>query len=157
MSAEPNHRLQSVQLDEQSLGAASRDQEQERQIAIFDLLELNSFEPEGAAGGPYDLFMSLVDNRLVLDIKGPEYERRHILSLSPFRSVIKDYFMVCESYYDAIRNSTPQQIEALDMGRRGLHNEGSELLRARLAGKVTTDVDTSRRLFTLICALHWRG
>ena len=157
MSADANHRLQSVQLDEQSLGAASRDQEQERQIAIFDLLELNTFEPEGAEGGPYDLFMSLVDNRLVLDIKGPAYERRHILSLSPFRSVIKDYFMICESYYDAIRNATPQQIETLDMGRRGLHNEGSDLLRRRLEGKVSVDVDTSRRLFTLICALHWRG
>ena len=101
--------------------------------------------------------MALVDNRLLLDVRGPGYERRHILSLSPFRSLIKDYFMICESYYQAIRNATPAQIEALDMGRRGLHNEASELLRQRLAGKVETDSDTARRLFTLICALHWRG
>ena len=151
------HRLQSVELDEESLAAASRDQEQERQIAIFDLLEENYFFPEGAQGGPYDLRMGLLENRLLLDIRGPNYERRHILSLSPFRTLIKDYFMICDSYYQAIRNSTPQQIEALDMGRRGLHNEASELLRRRLDGKIATDVDTSRRLFTLICALHWRG
>ncbi|WP_068875718.1 MULTISPECIES: UPF0262 family protein [unclassified Phenylobacterium] len=151
------HRLQSVELDEESLAAVSRDQEQERQIAIFDLLEDNFFFPEGADGGPYDLHMGLLENRLVLDVRGPAYERRHILSLSPFRTLIKDYFMICDSYYQAIRSSTPQQIEALDMGRRGLHNEASELLQARLAGKIETDLDTARRLFTLICALHWRG
>lgn len=151
------HRLEKVELDEDSLAAVSRDQEQERQIAIFDLLEENYFHPEGAAGGPYELKMGLVENRLLLDVRGPGYGRQHILSLSPFRTLIKDYFMICESYYQAIRNSTPAQIEALDMGRRGLHNEASELLRARLAGKIETDLDTSRRLFTLICALHWRG
>jgi uncharacterized protein (UPF0262 family) len=151
------NRLQSVELDDESLGSASRDQEQERQIAIFDLLEENQFHPEGAEKGPYDLKMSMVDNRLVLDVRGPGYERRHILSLSPFRSLIKDYFMICESYYQAIRNATAAQIEALDMGRRGLHNEASQLLQTRLAGKIETDLDTARRLFTLICALHWRG
>ncbi len=151
-----DHHLQSVVIDEALLGASTRDQDQERQVAIFDLLEKNEFEPEGAEGGPYDLFITIVENRLALDIKGPNYQRRHLLSLSPFKGILKDYFMVCESYYDAIRRSTPQQIEALDMGRRGLHNEGSELLRARLAGKVATDHDTARRLFTLICALHWR-
>ena len=151
------NRLQSVVLDEASLASASRDQEHERQVAIFDLLEANYFEPAGADSGPYALTIALIDNRLALDITGPGFQQRHLLSLSPFRSVIKDYFMVCESYYDAIRNSTPAQIEALDMGRRGLHNEGSALLRARLAGKVETDEDTARRLFTLICALHWRG
>ena len=155
--ARKKHRLQSVEIDDESLAAASRDQEQERQIAIFDLLEDNYFAPEGAEAGPYDLKMGLLDNRLVLDVAGPDYQRRHILSLSPFRGLIKDYFMICESYYQAIRNSTPQQIEALDMGRRGLHNEASQLLRARLSGKVETDLDTARRLFTLICALHWRG
>ena len=151
------HRLQSVELDEESLAAVSRDQEQERQIAIFDLLEENYFCPEGASAGPYDLRMGLVENRLVLDVRGSGYERRHILSLSPFRMLIKDYFMICDSYYQAIRNATPAQIEALDMGRRGLHNEASELLRSRLQGKIETDIDTARRLFTLICSLHWRG
>jgi uncharacterized protein (UPF0262 family) len=159
MAADPSttHRLQSVELDEESLAAVSRDQEQERQIAIFDLLEQNKFQPDGAEGGPYDLRMGLLENRLLLDIRGPNYERRHILSLSPFRTLIKDYFMICDSYYQAIRSATPQQIEALDMGRRGLHNEASELLQTRLSGKIETDLDTARRLFTLICALHWRG
>ena len=151
------HRLEKVELDEDSLAAVSRDQEQERQIAIFDLLEDNYFRPEGADHGPYELKMGLVENRLLLDVRGPGYEKQHILSLSPFRSLIKDYFMICESYYEAIRNSTPAQIEALDMGRRGLHNEASDLLRTRLMGKIETDLDTARRLFTLICALHWRG
>jgi len=152
-----SHSIKSIEIDEDSLAAASRDQEQERQVAIFDLLESNYFEPAEAGGGPYDIRLSLIENRLAFDIRGVNYERRHLLSLSPFRGVIKDYFMICDSYYSAIRNSTPQQIEALDMGRRGLHNEGSSLLRERLEGKVKTDLDTARRLFTLICALHWRG
>jgi uncharacterized protein (UPF0262 family) len=156
-SASHTNRLQSVELDEESLAAASRDQEQERQIAIFDLLEENDFAPEGAEGGPYDLRIALIDSRLALDITGPNYQRRHLLSLSPLRGVVKDYRMICESYYDAIRNATPQKIEALDMGRRGLHNEGSTVLRRRLAGKVEIDIDTARRLFTLICALQWRS
>jgi uncharacterized protein (UPF0262 family) len=152
-----SQRLSSIELDEESLAAASRDQEQERQIAIFDLLEENHFAPDGAQGGPYDLRIALIDGRLALDISGPAYQRRHILSLSPLRGVVRDYRMICESYYQAIRNATPQRIEALDMGRRGLHNEGSAILKARLAGKVDTDEGTARRLFTLICALHWRG
>lgn len=152
-----NHRLQSVELDEDSLAAASRDQEQERQIAIFDLLEDNHFVPDGAPGGPYDLKVALIENRLALDITGPGYQRRLLLSLSPFKGVVRDYHMICESYFEAIRNATPQRIETLDMGRRGLHDDGSALLRSRLAGKVETDLETARRLFTLICALHWRG
>jgi uncharacterized protein (UPF0262 family) len=151
-----SHSLSSVELDEESLAPASRDQEQERQIAIFDLLEANYFAPEGAPGGPYALRMSLVENRLALDVSGPDYRRTHILSLTPLRSLIRDYFMICESYYQAIRNATPQQIEVLDMGRRGLHNEASQLLMSRLRGKIDTDLDTARRLFTLICALHRR-
>jgi uncharacterized protein (UPF0262 family) len=157
MTDRSSQRLQTIVLDEASLASASRDQEHERQVAIFDLLESNYFEPADAGGGPYDLNIALIDNRLALDITGPDFQIRHLLSLSPFRRVIKDYFMVCESYYDAIRNATPSQIEALDMGRRGLHNEGSELLRERLEGKIDTDLDTARRLFTLICSLHWRG
>jgi uncharacterized protein (UPF0262 family) len=158
--AEPDRtlqRLQTVELDPESLAAVSRDQEQERKIAIFDLLEQNYFAPEGAAGGPYDLNMGLIENRLVLDVTGPDYQRRHILSLSPFRGLIRDYFMICESYYQAIRQATPSQIEALDMGRRGLHNEASELLQRRLAGKVETDMDTARRPLPLITAPHWKG
>jgi uncharacterized protein (UPF0262 family) len=151
------HRLQTVIIDAAMLASATRDQEQEREIAIYDLLEKNQFQPDGAACGPYDLTLSLVENRLAFDIAGPGYMRRHLLSLTPFRGLLKDYFMVCESYFDAIRHSTPSQIEALDMGRRSLHDEGSKLLQERLAGKVDTDHDTARRLFTLICALHWRG
>lgn len=153
----PDHRLESVELDEQSLAAASRDQEQERQIAIFDLLEENLFQPHGAMEGPYRLKIALLDGRMALDISGPGYQRRHLLSLTPLRGVMRDYRIVCDSYFEAIRNATPQRIETLDMGRRALHNEGSALLQARLAGKAETDLDTARRLFTLICALHWRG
>lgn len=155
--ARATQRIKSIEIDEESLAAASRDQEQERQVAIFDLLEGNYFEPAEAGEGPYDVRLSLIENRLAFDIAGTGSARRHLLSLSPFRGVIKDYFLICDSYYSAIRNSSPQQIEALDMGRRGLHNEGSNLLRERLEGKVKTDLDTARRLFTLICALHWRG
>jgi uncharacterized protein (UPF0262 family) len=151
------HRLLSVELDEDSLAPASRDQEQERQIAIFDLLEDNHFAPEGATGGPYALRLALIEGRLALDISGPDYQRRHLLSLTPLRSVVKDYHMICESYFEAIRHATPQKIETLDMGRRALHDEGSQALQKRLAGKIDTDTDTARRLFTLICALHWRG
>jgi uncharacterized protein (UPF0262 family) len=151
-----NHRLEAVEIDEASLAPNSRDVEHERQVAIFDLLEANYFQPAGAEGGPYGLKIALVENRLALDIQGPGYERRHLLSLSPFRGVVKDYFLICASYYDAIRHASPSQIEALDMGRRGLHNEGSERLRERLEGKVAMDLDTARRLFTLICALHRR-
>ena len=150
-------RLQSVVLDEASLASVSRDQEHERQVAIFDLLEANYFEPAGADGGPYALTIALIDNRLALDIVGPDYQHRHLLSLSPFRSLIKDYFLVCESYYNAIRSASPSRIEAIDMGRRGLHDEGSELLRERLADRVKVDFNTARRLFTLLCVLHIRG
>lgn len=156
MSDQAN-RLTSVELDEDSLAAASRDQEQERQIAIFDLLEDNHFAPDGAEGGPYALRMSLIDQRLALDITGLNYQRRHLLSLSPLRGVVRDYHMICESYFQAIRHATPQKIETLDMGRRAIHDEGSRTLQRRLTGKVETDMDTARRLFTLICALHWRG
>ena len=158
----PTHSLASVVIDERSLAPSSREVEHERQVAIFDLLESNLFEPEGGPGGPYDLALSLMDGRLAFDI-GTEpvggarvFERRHLLSLSPFKSLIRDYFMHCDSYYAAIRNASPAQIEVLDMGRRALHNEGSELLMERLTGKVTTDLDTARRLFTLICALYRR-
>lgn len=149
-------RLRSVVIDEASLAASTRDQEHEREVAVFDLLEANSFAPEGASGGPYDLKLSLMDGRLAFDISGEDYARRHLLSLTPFRAVIKDYFLICGGYDDAIRGASTQQIETLDVGRRGLHDEGSERLRERLAGKVALDHDTARRLFTLICALYRR-
>ena len=152
-------RLIDVTLDEASLAAASADAEHERRVAIFDLLEANVFAVEGADGGPYRLGLSIVDQRLVFGIAGEAGAdvKTVILSLAPFRKVIRDYFLVCDSYFTAIRQATPAQIEAIDMGRRGLHNEGSELLTERLAGKIRTDFDTARRLFTLICALHVRG
>jgi uncharacterized protein (UPF0262 family) len=152
-------RLIDVVLDE-TIGRATPDIEHERAVAIYDLVEENSFQPVGDAnGGPYKLKLSLVDARLVFAVTREDDAAviTHILSLSPFRRVIKDYFLICESYYEAIRTSTPSQIEAIDMGRRGIHNEGSETLRERLAGKIDVDFDTARRLFTLICVLHWRG
>ncbi|MEF3365323.1 UPF0262 family protein [Methylocystis sp. 9N] len=152
-------RLISITLDENSIGRGSPDQEHERAIAIYDLLEENSFEPLGHEGGPYALCISLVDAKLVLDIRDAEGAPvvTHILSLTPFKRILKDYFMVCESYYAAIRHATPSRIEAIDMGRRGMHNEGAQLLLERLKGKIETDQDTARRIFTLITALHWKG
>ncbi len=151
-------RLCDVVLDD-TIGRSTPDVEHERAVAIFDLVEENSFEPAGHAGGPYKLFLSLVDAKLVLAIRSEDGAdiATHILSLTPFRRIIKDYFMICESYYEAIRSSTPRQIEAIDMGRRGIHNEGSQTLMDRLQGKVKIDFDTARRLFTLICVLYWRG
>ena len=153
------NRLVAVTLDEESIGRSSPDIDHERQVAIYDLIEENSFAPVGHKSGPYALHLSLKENRLVFDIRREDGKPviAHLLSLTPFKRIVKDYFLICDSYYSAIRNSSPQQIEALDMGRRGLHNEASELLRRRLEGKIQTDVDTSRRLFTLICALHYRG
>ena len=136
----------------------SADIEHERKVAIFDLLEENYFEPVGAPSGPFRLDLGLEENRLVFDIRAENGAAigKVGLSLSPFRQIIKDYFLICESYYSAIRSAPPAQIEAIDMGRRGLHNEGSELLRERLKGKIEVDHDTARRLFTLVCALHLR-
>lgn len=153
------HRLVDVTLDETSLAATSADIEHERRVAIYDLVEQNRFEVVGHDRGPYRLHLAIIDKRLVLDIWDREERQCAVvgLALSPFRRIVKDYFLVCESYYQAIRAATPRQIEAIDMGRRGLHNDGSELLRERLKGKVEVDFDTARRLFTLICVLHWRG
>ena len=162
LSQEPNpkHRLIDVVLDENSIGQGTPDIEHERAVAIFDLIEENCFFPVGDEGeGPYRLRLSLVEKRLVFEIarEGGDPVVTHLLSLTPFKRVIKDYFMICESYYDAIRTATPSQIEAIDMGRRGLHNEGTQTLKDRLDGKIEMDFDTARRLFTLICVLHWRG
>jgi uncharacterized protein (UPF0262 family) len=152
-----DHRLTRVGLDSASLGSASPDIEHERQVAIFDLVEKNAFHPDGSERGPYELTLGCVENRLVFDVAGPDYARRHMLSLTPFRGVLRDYQIVCESYYEAVRGASTQQIEAIDMGRRGLHNEGAELLLARLEGKIAMDHETARRLFTLVNALQRRG
>ena len=150
-------RLASVTLDSATLPAATAEIEHERRVAIFDLIEKNTFEPEGAEGGPYGLKLSLQDNRLVFDITGVDYSRTYALSLTPLKSVLKDYLLICDSYYEALRGSSASQIESVDMGRRGLHNEGAEQLAARLDGKIVVDHETARRLFTLLCALYRRG
>jgi uncharacterized protein (UPF0262 family) len=157
--APPPQRLVAVTLDENSIGRSNPDVEHERAIAIYDLLEQNSFAPAGDSGGPYTLHLSITGNRLVFDIRKEDGAPvvAHLLSLAPLRSVVKDYFLICDSYYEAIRTATPDKIEAIDMGRRGLHNEGSKLLMERLHYKVEVDFDTARRLFTLICVLHWKG
>lgn len=159
MTLPPNCRLIEVELDE-SIGRSTPDVEHERAVAIFDLIEENSFRPLGDdAGGPYRLKLSLVENKLIFAINRETGEQvvLHILSLTPFRRIVKDYYMICESYYEAIRAASPSKIEAIDMGRRGLHNEGSQTLLDRLSGKIEVDFGTARRLFTLICVLHWRG
>jgi uncharacterized protein (UPF0262 family) len=146
-------RLRRVEIDSASLAAPTREAEHERQVAIFDLVEQNSFRPSGAEAGPFELKLSVEEQRLVLEVTGPDYGRRHMLSLSPFKRVMKDYALICSSYTEAVRDSTPTQIEAVDMGRRGLHDEGSRLLVERLAGKIELDHETGRRLFTLIYTL----
>jgi len=152
-------RLVGVTLDEASIGRSNPDVEHERAVAIYDLLELNYFAPVGHDGGPYTLHLSINDNRLVFDIRREDGAPvvAHLFSLSPLRRIVKDYYMICDSYYQAIRTATPDKIEAIDMGRRGIHNEGSRILMERLKDKVTVDMDTARRLFTLICVLHWKG
>ena len=151
--------LAAITLDEASIGRSSRDVEHERAVAIYDLIEQNVFEPLGHDGGPYALRIAVAEGRLQLEISDKRSGGRqiHILSLTPFRRIVKDYFTVCDSYYAAIRTATPDRIEALDMGRRALHDEGSRVVMERLRRKVELDFDTARRLFTLLTVLHWRG
>jgi len=159
MEAENAFRLVAVTLDERTVVRRTRQIEQEREIAIYDLLEENSFAPAGSPGGPYRLALAIEENRLVFDIR-LEDDSAHgkvMLSLTPFRRAIKDYFLICDSYFKAIRHAPAAQIEALDMARRGTHNEGSTLLKDRLKGKIEVDFNTARRLFTLICVLHLKG
>jgi uncharacterized protein (UPF0262 family) len=143
-------RIARIDIDEASLSAPSDQVEHERKVAMFDLIEKNSFVPDGAADGqgPFDLRLALEDNRLVFDITSPDFARKIMLSLAPFKMMLRDYRLICESYYEALKNATPAQIESIDMGRRGVHNEGAELLTERLAGKVTIDHETARRLFS---------
>ncbi len=157
-------RLSAVTLDDSNLPPPTPEVEQERRVALYDLMERNLFRLPGREGaapppGPYALTLAVREGRLVFDIaaaSGAKAAEFH-LSLSPFRQVIKDYFAICASYFDAVKRLPPAQIEAIDMGRRGIHNEGSALLMERLSGKIETDIDTARRLFTLICVLHFKG
>ena len=156
---QPDGRLAAVTLDEASIGRSNRDVEHERAVAIYDLIADNTFKPSGHEGGPYALQLGISGNRLVFDIRAIDGTPviAHMLSLAPFRRIVKDYFTVCDSYYAAIRTATPDRIEALDMGRRGLHDEGSQIVMERLKRKVDIDFETARRLFTLITVLHWKG
>lgn len=156
-------RIIDVSLDERTILWRNADVEQERRIAIYDLLEGNRFAPQRVHGdgyaGPYRVRLRVEDGRLAIDIRRADDTPLEtlVLGLARFRRPIRDYFAICDSYYQALRQATPQQIETIDMARRGLHNEGAELLIERLSGKIEIDFDTARRLFTLICVLHIRG
>ena len=155
----PNRqRLSSVELDERTVVRRNADIEHERAVAIFDLLEENAFAPGFEGDGPYDLLLSVREDRLVFAVSAEGKMLGEVMmALLPFRRLVKDYFTVCESYFEAIKSAPPSQIEAIDMGRRGLHDEGSELLREQLSGRIEVDFQTARRLFTLLCVLHIRG
>jgi uncharacterized protein (UPF0262 family) len=157
--AKNKQRLVKVELDEDSIGRSNPDIEHEREVAIYDLLEQNSFAPIDDNNGPYVLHLKVDGARLMFDIRRENGKPvvAHLLSLSPLRRIVKDYYTICDSYYQAIRTATPDKIEALDMGRRAIHNDGSRILMERLKAKVALDHDTARRLFTLVCVLHWRG
>lgn len=150
------HYITNIHLDEKSVALRAAHVEHERNVAIYDILDENYFMPEGGPNGPFELHLSIEENRLIFQIllKGGNIIDRFTLPLNSFRRIIKDYFMICESYFEAIKTAPPSRIEALDMGRRGLHNEGADILRDRLAGKVDIDIRTARGLFTLICVLH---
>jgi uncharacterized protein (UPF0262 family) len=157
-------RLIDIQLDDSNLPAPTPEIEQERRVAIFDLLEDNSFALPARDGravpvGPYRLNLSIRERRLVFSVQNEANDPigEFQLSLGPFRQVVKDYFQICESYFEAVKSLPPSQIETIDMARRGIHNEGSRVLQDRLDGKVAIDTDTARRLFTLICVLHFGG
>jgi uncharacterized protein (UPF0262 family) len=147
--------LIAIEIDDSIGRSASPEAEHDRKAAIYDLLEDNYFVLSNGVAGPYHLILANLENRLVFDVRNAAQENivAFGLSMTPFRRIVKDYFQICESYYDAIRNANPVQIETIDMARRGLHNEGSEILRERLKGKADMDLDTARRLFTLVCAL----
>jgi uncharacterized protein (UPF0262 family) len=152
-------RLVAVDLDQKSIVRWSPEVEHERNVAIFDLLEANRFRLIDGFPGPYRMILSLRETNLIMDLRqeGGEVSTEVVLAVRPFRRVIKDYFLICDSYFQAIKGATPSRIEAIDMARRGLHNEGSDLLREALEGRVEVDHDTARRLFTLVCVLHIRG
>ncbi len=148
-----------IDLDDASVVRRSAEVEHERRVAIYDLLEDNDFALVDGAAGPYRLSLGVEENRVAFDVRDGSDARlaRFRLPLTPFRGVIRDYFTICESYFEAIKSASPSRIEAIDVGRRSLHDEGADLLRERLAAKVEVDSDTARRLFTLICVLHVKG
>lgn len=152
-------RLISIRLDEKSIRRTNPNIDHEREVAIYDILDANTFVLEGRDDGPYKLTLGVVEDRLVFRIGNETLETivTHVLSLTPLRRLIKDYFIVCDTYYDAIRSAPPSRIQSIDMGRRALHDEGSRILIERLRGKIAVDHGTARRLFTLVCALHWKG
>jgi uncharacterized protein (UPF0262 family) len=154
-----NARLTAINLDQTSIRPGNPNIEHEREVAIFDILESNHFALDGRDDGPYSLNLSIVEDRLVFAVSRENSDDTFtvVLSFTPLRRILKDYLLVCESYYQAIRTAPPSRIQSIDMGRRTLHDEGSRILMERLKGKITMDRDTSRRLFTLICALHWKG
>jgi uncharacterized protein (UPF0262 family) len=155
----PPQRIAEITLDQRTVVRRSPQIEHERAIAIIDLLKENRFTPESGLAGPFHVRLAVAENRLAMEIRNPVdgSSEAIVLPLAPFRRIVKDYFLVCESYYDAIRGKRLAQVEAIDVGRRSLHDEGSALLIERLAGKVAIDHDTARRLFTLICVLHLRA
>ena len=152
-------RIAQITLDERTVVRRNADIEHERAVAISDLLDDNNFALVSGVPGPFHVHLGIEENRLVLDVRNAKAKplERVVLPLTPFRSIVKDYFLVCESYYNAVRSASPSRIEAIDMGRRALHDEGSELLCERLAERVRVDFNTARRLFTLLCVLHIRG
>jgi uncharacterized protein (UPF0262 family) len=153
-------RLIEINLDEASLAARiNPNARHDREVAVYDLLDENSFALTGRDEGPYKLTLGRLEDRLVFDVSDQQDKKliTHVLSFSPLRRIMKDYFLVCDSYYEAIKSAPPSKIQTIDMGRRGLHDEGSRLLSDRLQGKITIDHSTSRRLFTLICSLYWKG
>ena len=159
-TADERNRIASIHIDDASIARGNANIEHEREVAIFDILDGNSFVLEGIDKGPYRLEIAIADDRLLLSAFSEGEEQAvavHTLTMTPLKRLLKDYFMVLDSYYQAIRSGQPSRIEAIDVGRRGLHDEGSRLLQERLAGKITLDFDTARRLFTLISALHWKG
>lgn len=159
MGQDSGNRVMEIVLDDGAVIRRSPEIEHERAVAIFDLIEENSFALAEGPDGPYELHLGIQENRLLFDVRSEGGGALDVIPmpLSPFRRIVKDYFTVCESYFTAIKTASPSQIEAIDMGRRGLHDEGSELLRERLVGRITVDFGTARRLFTLLCVLHVRG
>ena len=151
--------ISNIELDEKSVIRRSPQVEHERKVAIFDLLEENSFSLRNGNAGPYQLKLRIEDNRLIFDLRDGNNQRLSDISLPirAFRRIVKDYFLICDSYFEAIKTKAPSQIEAIDMARRGLHNEGADLLQERMAEHVDMDKQTARRLFTLICVLHIRA